>query len=134
MTGAATGAAVRAAVRAAVGAGAEENCVGAVLMALMSEDSRVVIQDEGVIERFTTEQATAYPTNWRDPLNCGGKGSGECARFGLRLRIPIPAQAGIPTTGFLLTRATTVHASSRQPATSCTIMSSTIMSSFVIII
>jgi hypothetical protein len=38
VTGAATGAAVRAAVRAAVGAGAEENCVGAVLMVLMSED------------------------------------------------------------------------------------------------
>ena len=34
MTGAATGAAVR----AAVGAGAEENCVGAVLMMLTSED------------------------------------------------------------------------------------------------
>jgi hypothetical protein len=46
VTGAATGAAVRAAVRAALGAGAEENCVGAVLMVLMSEDSRVVIQDE----------------------------------------------------------------------------------------
>ena len=38
VSGAATGAAVRAAVRAAVGAGAEENCVGAVLMVLMSED------------------------------------------------------------------------------------------------
>jgi hypothetical protein len=46
VTGAATGAATRAAVRAAVGASAEENCVGAVLMMLMSEDSRVVIQDE----------------------------------------------------------------------------------------
>ena len=44
--GATTGAATCAAVRAAVGAGAEENCVGAVLMVLMSEDSRVVIQDE----------------------------------------------------------------------------------------
>ena len=41
--GATTGAATCAAVRAAVGAGAEENCVGAVLMVLMSEDSRVVI-------------------------------------------------------------------------------------------
>ena len=41
--GATTGAATCAAVRAAVGAGAEEDCVGAVLMVLMSEDSRVVI-------------------------------------------------------------------------------------------
>jgi len=41
-----TGAATGAAVRAAVGAGAEEKCFGAVLMVLMSEDSRVVIQDE----------------------------------------------------------------------------------------
>ena len=42
------GATTGAATRAAVGAGAEENCVGAVLMVLklMSEDSRVVIQDE----------------------------------------------------------------------------------------
>lgn len=48
MTGAATGAAVRAAVRAAVGAGAEENCVGAVLMVLMSEDVPASSQqDEG---------------------------------------------------------------------------------------
>ena len=39
MTGAVTGAAMG----AAVGAGAEEDCVGAVLMVLMSEDSRVVI-------------------------------------------------------------------------------------------
>ena len=39
MTGAVTGAAMG----AAVGAGAEEDCVGAVLMVLMSENSRVVI-------------------------------------------------------------------------------------------
>lgn len=45
MTGAVTGAAMG----AAVGAGAEEDCVGAVLMVLMSEDSRDIV-DEG--ERF----------------------------------------------------------------------------------
>ena len=104
MTGAATGAAVRAAVRAAVGAGAEENCVGAVLRVLMSEDvpaSSHRTRGGGNREIYNR---TSYPTNWWDRLNCGGKGSGECARSGLRLRIPIPAQAGIPTTGFLLTR------------------------------
>jgi hypothetical protein len=54
--GATTGAATCAAVRAAVGAGAEENCVGAVLMVLMSEDSRVVIQDEAANREHNLQQ------------------------------------------------------------------------------
>ena len=50
------GATTGAATRPAVGAGAEENCVGAVLMMLMSEDSRVVIQDEAANREHNLQQ------------------------------------------------------------------------------
>ena len=107
MTGAATGAAVR----AAVGAGAEEDCVGAVLMVLMSEDvpaSSHRTRGGGNREIYNR---TSYPTNWRDPLNCGGKGSGECARSGLAAPHSNPRTSGNPHDRFSL-NARPRHASS----------------------